>query len=120
MSSQLEIKDIIHLHIQFLRNGLHQQGVVLAGECGRCQCFRCGAAFCRSFFCFSFRGGRGGVELLVDETKDRLRTQALGIESQLGSETKLTWNSVSLLNLKASLIDRSRWIAANQTHQNVG
>lgn len=75
--SQLEIEDIIHLDVQFLGDGLHQERVMLAGELGRCRCLRCGAAFGRNLFHFRFRGGRGRVELLGHETENGLRIRAL-------------------------------------------
>lgn len=61
--SQFKVKDIIRLDIQLVRNGLHEQRVMLAGERWR---NRGVCSFTVFGLIFGFRAGRRSVELLVD------------------------------------------------------
>jgi hypothetical protein len=68
-NSQFKVKDVVWLDVQLVRNGLHEQRVVLAGEGGG---YRVVCSFTVFDLVFGFRVGRRGVELLVDQSKDRL------------------------------------------------
>lgn len=106
--SQLKVKDVVRLDIQLVGDGLHEQRVVLARESGRYGTFR-GFALFRVFLLGNFRVDCRGIELLVDESKNGLKeTCVREVKLPRSSRKEFTWNSVSLLNLKASLIVRSR------------